>query len=1358
MAPVANPVARSRGLAGSPAPRAEARSQVPGSARSRSSKVAAAAPETQLAPLGPLALSKPSGRGQRVVETRAGAPKKRTSKFDLDALSRKDILAAKLPSPFFARFTRESESAVLDRLANELSRLEAEVGNNDKVLVPRDLDDARAVLRQLMFAVVYPKEGGAKSIPLTRVRARIMMSAGEFLNRRDVRSDAAVPEYVEFAREALGWLRESFHQSVILGETPPDTFLREAGFSDSRSRALLRRHLPGLLPTATLEELAMMWPRVLDDQLSRVAFYSLAGMSAAQFEKLRTKHPDLFPNQRAAEGSRTNGNAGPREPAIGAFLGLVNEYLEEDVLIGRDQIIARANRDKDFVKQFGLVTTGRYKHWQKVAKDFPDLRSPKVWVEALAQEIRELLAEQPGLSRADVLHALRKRHPSISKHHIETVSAAHRGLFQTSDSSAQVEETGRLARELAKKDVMITREAIVEQINANPKYVAKFGELTFEKYRYLGVRPNADFPRLRDRSTWLPLVESAIEKLFARDPTLTDAQLVERLLPKFPSINLTRIGDVRKANKALFERRATQIERQSVSDPKLVQRVRRVLEKNPGLTHAQILARLEPDFPKLTIRQVGSIIAKLRPELSPKVVAKLSDRDTARQVKSVAKLYEIIVRLFPPGTKQEILLAALNAELEKRGVAPFNSLVFQQTRLTSLDVHLGVAAKLLAEYARAAPKGTPADEILNRIEDDYPTLTRMALRHYWSDWTKDPKRFPELAPFIKGGKVELRGLGLEVAKPRFIGGWDVNRAVLGGDRQENDALAELGQHARIPLHLPMLDAIVEDQKGGTPFATKNILMVSHFLASSVPMTLAMKKLGARFENTIMVGTPYGSNPTAVENVRGMGFDLRVPPLDEAAYKAAVEKALDEMVAKHRKNGETIVVLDDGGLVADILHRNMEKYADVIGAFKLVEQTTGGLLLAEKHDLQVPIIKAAKARAKIREGELIGRAVATKVRQGLERLSKSLDGQSAIVTGFGTIGQATAKELRAANVDVLIVEPNDTKRRLAKSLGFRVAAAPPLEALRKTDLFIGTTGERTLTLEQMRELKSGVIVASASSKQAEFAMGDLRKAASNAREIPSDTPLVTLPTKEYTLGGKKLIAMGDGWPVNFDGDVGAHFPQEIQLTRAIMLSGALQASKLLPGGKNKGFLEFDRDEDALLLTRFEKMRSQWTGAHPLRDPSKWREVYLDMAKCVESFGEIQSIGSRERSRARYLEPKVHAWFAQNPLMKTRDLVEIINADEEHVARFGELSEIGYTNMKKWGTFPNLRNGEPWIPIVLEEVKRIMAKKPIATRAELRAELAKKWPLIKKYHVDRLGAEHDFIPNGRPELPRSRRAQG
>lgn len=400
-----------------------------------------------------------------------------------------------------------------------------------------------------------------------------------------------------------------------------------------------------------------------------------------------------------------------------------------------------------------------------------------------------------------------------------------------------------------------------------------------------------------------------------------------------------------------------------------------------------------------------------------------------------------------------------------------------------------------------------------------------------------------------------------------------------------------------------------------------MLWVSHLLGDIVPMAHALKDGGAESSRTIVVGTPYGTNPSVKECLEDIGFSVRKPKLDIDDYQRVVKKAIDDAIALHKKNGEPICVLDDGGLVSHILHSD-EKYQPYRKKFRIVEQTTGGVLLAEKHALESVVVNVARSKSKALEGEAIGEVVAGKIVQALARFGSGMKEKELVLVGYGVVGPHIASEMLAHGAKVTIIERNKERAAAAKKAGFHVILDDPDDAtsqaarkaaLSKADLVVGATGRRTISLQDMKLLKDGAAIASASSKRIELDMDGLGKAAKSRTEIPSGEPLVTLPTATYELGTKTIHVIGDGFPVNFDGGVQSAPPEKIQLTDAAMLAALFQASRM--GNTQTGLVDLDAETDERLLARHHAEIAR-TGASAVYDPTKWRDTVIAVARMFD----------------------------------------------------------------------------------------------------------------------------------------------
>jgi hypothetical protein len=107
--------------------------------------------------------------------------------------------------------------------------------------------------------------------------------------------------------------------------------------------------------------------------------------------------------------------------------------------------------------------------------------------------------------------------------------------------------------------------------------------------------------------------------------------------------------------------------------------------------------------------------------------------------------------------------------------------------------------------------------------------------------------------------------------------------------------------------------------------------------------------------------------------------------------------------------------------------------------------------------------------------------------------------------------------------------------------------------------IGCSGRTAFSPEDVEHLSDGAILASASSGAIEFATDDLLAFA--CAPVPADIH----STLHLRLFGRDVVLLNGGFPVDFDGSLSPVPPSLIQLTRALMLGGALQAhSATRPG--------------------------------------------------------------------------------------------------------------------------------------------------------------------------------------------------
>lgn len=1102
------------------------------------------------------------------VAARVAAPPARA------ALTHAASLALKLPPPLLLAGLEHGR--VVSELCAELAQLEKRAGDGDGVLAPRDLKKAPGLMRALLDAVW--RTTGERALSIERdIRPALARAVHEVVlggPRQENRLHGATSElFVRVANDALDHLALTMQQDAVRGETPYTLVLERHGINAPAHKGEVLRALDALVPPPTLREIAHLYRRACAGKLQAGDFYVVTRLSKEDLFQLQAAFPKELPR---VEGQK-------HETALPA--PRVLEPTSSSATL----------------------------------KDLDDIADAWATEVATGQRTVEEFARAHGL-RSNVLTRIRQKNPARFPDPPRNASPADR---RVAEALAAAMQRALVADPFAKVP------ALMEAINKHePELVREFGAVSYGRYYDIRKKNPELFGRVDDSSRWQAPVAARVREIMQAEPTLSRNDLVARLQKTWPAMSYSRLAHLKEADPTLPI--AGSYNRKSGADiDAMAQRILELLHEDPSRTHvviAKVLTRERKE--EVTRAYVSSIVRDFRPHLFAGIGAVDDHRLLPKRQGLVAQgLLQLAIRTAPPGAPTENILGVLNGLLEERGVGKLTAGYLP--RLTEMadkqglpgpsQVHARTTARIVAEYAAAAPRGASEAEILASVQRDWHTLDGRSLGRYRGMWRNAPKDYPELARFRKGRELALVGLGKALQPARFLGGHDPVKQLAGASPEEALELARFTELAAVPLRLPEIDAVVDDLQGSTPLKQANVLWVSHLLADVVPMGYALKDAGAESSRTIVVGTPYGTNPSVKACLHDMGFSVRQPKLDIDDYRRTVKQAIDDAIALHKKNGEPIVVLDDGGLVSHLLHED-PKYAAVRSKFRIVEQTTGGVLLAEKHALESVVVNVARSDSKALEGEAIGEVVAAKTVQALARFGAGLKGKELLLVGFGVIGPAIASEMLARGAKVTVIERSKERAEAARKAGFHVILDDPTDAkaterrraaLAKADLVVGATGRRTISLDDMKLLKDGAAIASASSKRGELDMDGLERAASAREDVPSGEPLVTLPTAKYRLKGRTLYVIGDGYPVNFDGGVQSVPPEKIQLTDAAMLAALLQASRV--GNSQRGLIDLDPATDARLLARHHAGQRRRTGARPeVYDPARWREVVAAIA--------------------------------------------------------------------------------------------------------------------------------------------------
>jgi adenosylhomocysteinase len=311
-------------------------------------------------------------------------------------------------------------------------------------------------------------------------------------------------------------------------------------------------------------------------------------------------------------------------------------------------------------------------------------------------------------------------------------------------------------------------------------------------------------------------------------------------------------------------------------------------------------------------------------------------------------------------------------------------------------------------------------------------------------------------------------------------------------------------------NLPAFDSLVSAYK---PSVNRPALVViTHLLPTSIAY---LESLSRVFDLTL-IGIPYSSPESTVERLRTGGYRLQLPKSIQD-LPAAAFNAVEQIVQRRR----TVIVQEVGGYLA--------QYAAPLSKFKgflgVVEDTMNGhwRYEAQEGQLKYPVLSIARSPIKAIEDSLIGEAVSYSLERVLrEELFTVLKGKRVLVVGFGSIGASCANALRHRGATASVFDVDPLKVMRARAEGFLVGEFSAL--LAQADVVIGATGQRSLGLEALKISKPGAVIASASSKQLEIDVADLRRSLSCRQTGPT--------TECFENDSCHFYLLSQGFPINF----------------------------------------------------------------------------------------------------------------------------------------------------------------------------------------------------------------------------------
>jgi len=360
-------------------------------------------------------------------------------------------------------------------------------------------------------------------------------------------------------------------------------------------------------------------------------------------------------------------------------------------------------------------------------------------------------------------------------------------------------------------------------------------------------------------------------------------------------------------------------------------------------------------------------------------------------------------------------------------------------------------------------------------------------------------------------------------------------------------------------HLPVLDSIIKNitpYLGIQPLKRTIVISVHHALPPSLALLRAQFKLGLDPKYTFVLDKHYSECKEVVEKIKAERVNYQPSSAQIGLGKFSFSFIHDVnhlwyRLSENLKNNETvenIIIMDHGGHALSFIPSEiLEKYR-VVG----LEETMGGLINPSAQGLTFPVIEVASCAAKkIFESPLIAEAVVTKLTPLIPIKDDNL---TCGVVGYGSIGKAVANKLLSMGHKVIVYDQDPYQLKGAKNI---IIANELTALIAHADYIFGCTGRDIAapSIDHLRlSLRNKTLISCSSEDKEYLSLLNLVQRKENGK-------VATKPLNEVVyrtdMGGTIRILRG-GFPINFD-DSGESVPaNDIQLTRALVLGGALQA--------------------------------------------------------------------------------------------------------------------------------------------------------------------------------------------------------
>lgn len=220
-----------------------------------------------------------------------------------------------------------------------------------------------------------------------------------------------------------------------------------------------------------------------------------------------------------------------------------------------------------------------------------------------------------------------------------------------------------------------------------------------------------------------------------------------------------------------------------------------------------------------------------------------------------------------------------------------------------------------------------------------------------------------------------------------------------------------------------------------------------------------------------------------------------------------------------------ITMDDGADLVSLLHT--KRKSQIKGVIGSSEETTTGVIrlkaMEKDNALKLPIIAVNDSDTKHLFDNRYGTGQST-IDGILRSTNILLAGKTFVVAGYGWCSRGIAMRAKGMGANVIVTEVNPVRALEAVMDGYRVMRMK--DAAKIGDIFVSATGDKhVISMEIIKSMKDGAIVANSGHFDVEIDMAGLEKSAKQKRRLRNSLD-------EYLLkNDKKIYVLGEGRLVN-----------------------------------------------------------------------------------------------------------------------------------------------------------------------------------------------------------------------------------